>query len=473
MEYPPIAFIIPSYQEPFSVARMTFDSVIRAPYPGVKEIIVVDNSSNTAAEDFVAMRRYVETFADLHPGVTNVVTRFIYNPRRDTLKPGNLDLAEKYIGIGEFVVILDVDSTLPGHGNLLEKAVAEFLSDDKLGFLQFHIKATNNHFNPLSQAVAAFQDMHRLRLTLRSYGGYKIFEGHNGMWRRTVLDSVGAWTDYYKNNIMITEDILKSAQVYANGYYGKSLNIKTGEWVPASLDALESMWMRWTYGTSQVLFKCFYRIYSRWLSAVEKFDITYHVLNHFARGFVLPIALLLALLAPGAATDFFIVVVFVLPQLTGAVCSFRLSVNQPNLSVRQRIWYVYCGFFMVDTFIMITQLRSTVNFLAGIRQGWKVTAKGVEDSSGWGRILGNKAFHIGTGLLALGSGLFTWVVHYHLDPAGLPDVVLPMFIGINLLLCVFLFGKDRQSVGNDVESAVIDATRREDLEIRELEADVA
>jgi O-antigen/teichoic acid export membrane protein len=472
MEYPPIAFIIPSFQEPFSVAKMTFDSVVRAPYPGVKEIIVVDNSPNTLAKDFVSMRQYVETFADLHPGVTNVVTRFIYNPRRDTLKPGNLDLAEQFIELGEFVVILDVDSTLPGHGNLLEKAVAEFLSDGKLGFLQFHIKATNNHFNPLSQAIAASQDMHRLRLTLRSYGGYKIFEGHNGMWRRAVLDRVGPWTDYYKDNIMITEDILKSAQVYANGYYGKSLNIETGEWVPASLDALESMWMRWTYGTIQVLFKCYDCIYTRRLSAEEKFDITYHVLNHILRGFCLPVALLLTLFTPGAAAGLFIVVVFVLPQLTGAICSYRISVSRLNLSVRQRLWHVYCGFFIVDIFIMTTQLQSTLNYLAGIRQGWKVTAKGVENSSGWGRILGSKAFHIGAGLLALGSGLFTWVFHYHLEPTGLPFVVLPVFIGINLLMCIFLFGKERQTADNDAASAIIDVTQTEDLEIYELKADV-
>jgi hypothetical protein len=233
------------------------------------------------------------------------------------------------------------------------------------------------------------------------------------------------------------------------------------------------MWMRWTYGTIQVLLKCYNCIYTRRLSAEEKFDITYHVLNHILRGFGLPLALLLSLLVPGAATTLFITVVFVLPQLTGAICSCRMTVSRQNLSIAQRIWYVYCGFFMVDIFIMTTQLQSTLNYLAGIRQGWKVTAKGVEDSSGWVRIVSSKAFHIGAGLLALGTGLFSWAVYYHLEPGGLPFVALPLFIGINLLMCIFLFGKERQSEDNDVGSAGIDVMHTEDLEIQELKADVA
>jgi cellulose synthase/poly-beta-1,6-N-acetylglucosamine synthase-like glycosyltransferase len=459
-EYPVIAFIIPSYHEPFKVAKMTIDSVVNAPYSGRKEIIVVDNSKNTTSEDFLNLKKYIEEFNSRNP-LKNINAKFIYNHRRDTLKPGNLDLAEKHIDEAEFVVILDVDSTLPSKGRLLESAVTEFILDHKLGFLQFTLKATNHHFNDLTQAVAASQDLHRLRLTSRSYGGYKIFEGHNGMWRKTVLDKVGAWTDYYKGNIMITEDILKSAQVYSNGYYGKSLNIKTGEWVPSSLNALESMWMRWTYGTSQVLFKYFMDIYSKRVSLVEKFDITYHVLHHFAHGFIIPLAILLQLTVPGMLTSLFIGTAYVLPQLVGAITIYFKSVRKLDLPLAAKLKYVYYGCFLVDTFIISTQLRSSINFLVGIPQGWKVTAKGIEDSLAWKDLLLNKTFHIFIGALCLLACGISWYLQPGSSPLHSAGLI---FLVINLVLCIFLFGKEGRKECNDVESAFIDTGDQEILE---------
>lgn len=462
--YPTVAFIIPAYHEPFNVAKMTFDSVVNTPYPGRKEIIVVDNSRDTWTEDFLMLKKYVQEFAALHPE-KNISAKFIYNHRRDTLKPGNLDLAEQFIEESEYVVILDVDSTLPVQGSILEKAVTEFVLDDKLGFLQFSLKATNNHFNDLTQSVAATQDLHRLRLTSRSYGGYKIFEGHNGMWRKTVLDEVGAWTDYYKGNIMITEDILKSAQVYANGYYGKSLSIETGEWVPNSLNALESMWMRWTYGTSQVLFKCFRGLYSKRVSTIEKFDSLYHLLHHFAHGFIFPVAILLQLFAPGTLTNLFILTVYILPQAVGAATTYFKSLNKSGLSLPDKLKYAYAGFFLVDTFIFSTQLKSVINFLAGVAQGWKVTEKGVENSVRWRDLLLNKAFHLGMAGISTLVCAASWVVHYGMDAARLGNVFLLLFMNVNLLACIALFGKEGRKDHNDVDSAVIDPVKLPAVEV--------
>jgi len=469
-DYPAITFIIPSYQEPFQVARMTLDSVINIPYKGKKEIIVVDNSKDIHARDFLALQEYVRSLNARYLE-EEITAQFIHNPVRETLKPGNLDLAEKHIRHGEYVLILDVDSTLPANGDLLEQCVAAFIADSKLGFLQFTIKATNHHFNKLSQAVAFSQDLHRLRLTCRSYGGYKIFEGHNGMWRKSVLDKVGRWTDYYKGNIMITEDILKSARVYANGYYGKSLHVITGEWVPSSLNALESMWMRWTYGTSQVLFKYFREIYSRYVSPIEKFDISYHILHHFAHGFIFPFAMLLQLFIPGAATNLFLLAVYIIPQTTGAVTIYFRSAQKIPSSIIQRIRYVYTAFFLVDTFTMSTQLKSTINFLAGVPQGWKVTAKGVEKATGWRELLVSKSFHVSMAVGVLFLCLASWGINYHFAPAALIHFALLAFMSLNLLLCIAVFGKEVQQSDNKVETAVID--QQEALVLQELQADVA
>ncbi|MEM6831324.1 MAG: glycosyltransferase family 2 protein, partial [Bacteroidota bacterium] len=317
------------------------------------------------------------------------------------------------------------------------------------------LKATNNNFNDLAQAVAASQDMLRLRMTSRSYGGYKIFEGHNGMWRKKVLDGVGPWTDYYKDNIMITEDILKSAQMYANGYYGKSLNIETGEWVPSSLKALESMWMRWTYGTSQVLFKCFNKIYSKQVSLVEKFDISHHVLHHAAIGLFFPIALLMQLFVSGSATNVFLLAVYVLPQLIGAITSYFKSVAKLKMPFLKKIQHIYAGFFMMETFVMVTQLKSDINFMLGVPQGWKVTEKGVENAVSWKELIINKAFYFGIVLLSVGITLFSWKVNYAFEAPQWTHFIGLAFVNLNLLLSIFIFGKKVRSEENKVELATI------------------
>jgi len=470
--YPTITFIIPSYHEPFAVAKMTFDSIIKAPYKGRKDIIVVDNSRDIHSDDFITLKNYVETYGVLHPE-EQVTSRFIYNTEQGKLKPGNLDLGWLHVEDSEYVVILDVDSTLPANGELLEKAVAEFMADGKLGFLQFTIRATNNHFNDLTQSVAASQDLHRLRLSSRSYGGYKIFEGHNGMWRTSVLDKIGAWTDYYKGNIMVTEDILKSALVYANGYYGKTLHIPTGEWVPCSLNALESMWMRWTYGTSQVLFKYFREIYCKYISVTEKFDITFHILNHLVNGFIFPVAILLQWFMPGMAANLFLLVGYLVPQLIGIFAIYFTSVSKLKEPLFKRIKYVYAAFFLIDTFTMFTQLKSTLNFLAGVPQGWKVTAKGVEHSTKWKELLLSKSFHIVLALIGILVCAASWIVHYGANPAQLGQFALLLFMSINVLLCIAVFGKDRHQELNNVDSAAIDGQEATAIDMQEYKFDVA
>lgn len=448
---PTITFIIPSYQEPFMVARMTFDSVVNTPYSGRKEIIVVDNSQNTSSEDFFSWEAYVKSFNANSTG--NIISKFIYNPKKGKLKPGNLDLAQDHIQEGELVVFLDVDSTLPDMENLLERSVAEFEADQKLAFLQFRIRATNNHFNSLTQAIAISQDLLRLRMISRGYGGYKIFEGHNGIWRKSVLDELGAWTDYYRGDIIITEDILKSAHAYANGYYGKPLNIETGEWVPTSLKAFESMWMRWMYGNSQVFFKYFREIYAKTTTLVEKFDISYHILHQLVTMCFFFIVFFFQLFIPGSATNVFILSIGIFPQIVGAVTACCKS--SYNLSTGEKIKYAYAGFFFIDTFIMYTQIKSDIKFVLRVPQGWKVTEKGVEGLITWRGLIRSTFFHILIAILCIGVCMVSWNIHYDMKWNSLFHHFGLLFISSNLLLCIAFFGKQRRAPNSKKDPAVI------------------
>jgi cellulose synthase/poly-beta-1,6-N-acetylglucosamine synthase-like glycosyltransferase len=452
---PPVAFIIPSYHEPFAVAKMTFDSAVNIQYSGFKEIIVVDNSRDTSTDDFIKWKAYVENFNST-TRQKNTSATFVINEAKNTLKPGNLDLGQRHIREGEFVVVLDVDSTLPGNEDLLGRAISEFEADGKLGFIQFTMKATNSHFNDLTQAVAANQDLLRLRMISRGYGGYKIFEGHNGIWKKCVLDEMDGWTDYHKGEIIVTEDILKSAKMYSKGYYGKPLHIETGEWIPNSLRALESMWMRWMYGNSQVLAKYFRLIYCPQVSILEKFDITYHILHHYVTILTVLIAFLLQLFVPGLATNIFIVSTIVVPQLIGGITSYFTSLRKLDLPFYKKIQHIYSGFFMIETFIMYTQIKSDLNFMLGRRQGWKVTEKRVENSPRWKSIILSSAFHVKLGIAAIVICLISWIFNYDASLQSLHHHGGLAFVNANLFLCIIAFGKHRRKEHNDVESAIID-----------------
>jgi|GEM_PF-1108750 len=452
---PAITFIIPSYHEPFAVAKMTFDSVVNTPYAGRKEILVVDNSGNTDTDDFFQWKAYVENFGLLYPN-RNITAKFLYNNVRATLKPGNLDLAQQHITEGELVVFLDIDSTLPEQGDLLERAVTQFKEDPSLGFIQFRIHSTNGHFNKLTRAVTASQDLLRLRQIMRGYGGYKIFEGHNGIWRKSVLHEIGDWTQYYNGDIIVTEDILKTADMYAKGYYGKSINAGTGEWVPASLKALEGMWMRWMYGNSQVFFKCFKKIYAGSVSFVEKFDITYHILHHVATVLFFLIAIVYQLLLPGHLANTFILAFYIAPQLLSMGVSWSLTDKQTD---RRTVWRklgdIYAGLFFIDTFIMYTQVKSDLKFVLGVPQGWKVTEKGLEDCMSWTNILRNKLFHLSLIAITAAVCLTSWIITYDMQWSAWSYYAASLFLNLNLLLCILVFAKDGRKEHNSVQSEIV------------------
>ncbi|GAA4115484.1 glycosyltransferase [Aquimarina addita] len=454
-ELPTITFIIPSYNEPFNVAKMTFDSAVNCSYNGKKEIIVVDNSSKCLTEDFRNWKNYVTNFKSHFPD-ENITAKFFYNEERSKLKPGNLDVAVKKIEEGEYVVILDVDSTLPADKDLLQRSVAEFEADSKLGFIQYALKSTNNHFNDLTQAIGISQDLNRLRLTSRGYGGYKVFVGHNGMLRKEILDQVGDWTNYYKGHVMITEDILKSVEIYDKGYYGKSLSIETGEWIPNSLKALESMWSRWNYGTSQVLFKYFRKIYTKKANLIEKVDISFHIFNHIALGLFYPLVFFFQLFFQGWATNVFVFLGFLCPQIIAATVSYFKFQRPQKISVFKKMKYLYVGFLFIDMFIVATQLKSTFNFALSIPQGWDVTSKGVDKKVPKKDFVRSKWFYILFGFVPIVVCMISWIINYDMRMEALIYHALLLFTSFNYILGLGRYLSFGRKEHNKIEHADID-----------------
>lgn len=451
---PGVAFIIASHHEPFEVAKMTFDCAYLAPYHGPREIIVVDNSLDTSSIDFIRWRQYVESHAGK---VDNIRVVFCHNRRRGGLKPGNVDLAQRLIDAAHYVVLLDVDSSLPLHGDFLARAVNEFENDDRLGVLQFHTTATNDHFNRLTGPVAVAQNAVRIEHLIRAHGGFAMFYGHNAMWRRTLLDINGRWLETYRGNVVVTEDLLKSVGAYSHGYTSRYLDVPTGEWIPSSLDALESMWMRWAYGGFQVLSKYFRPILkSKGLSAVQRIDLLTFVTSYALVPLLYPISLLWYLVFPPGRVGTLTFMMIVVPPLISAWVVHRRYTSELNVSRSKKMNDLWAGLFLIDTFIVVVALRAVFNFIVGIKQGWRVTAKGLEGQLHWWQVPRRNAYVIGLAGIMLITLLAAWGWHTGFSMNRIVDYLPLALVAANLLLCVVLYGRQVRKPDATIEGTHID-----------------
>lgn len=451
---PAVAFVIASCDEPFEVARMTFDCAYTARYSGTREIIVVDNTVGTGNAEFLLWKAYVES----HIGrAEDIRVVFRHNADSAGKKPGNIDLAQRLIAEAEFVVFLDVDSSLPVDTDLLDLAVSRFAADPRLGVLQFHTVPTNNHFNRLSRAVGVAQHALRISYLMRARGGFAMFYGHNAMWRRELLHANGSWLEHYRDNVIVTEDLLKTLGVHAHGYTVDYLNVPTGEWVPSSLRALDSMWMRWTYGGFQVLCKYVRPILTApGLSRTQRVDLATMLVGYGTTPLVYPLAFVWFAVLPTAVAAVATAAVVWLPQALCAAIMWHRHHGPAGRSAAGRLADLYAGMFLVETFILAVQIRAGVNFIAGRRQGWQVTAKGAEDKPcALATMLGHR-FMVALSALSLAAIALGWAWH-GFGAAALVGYAVLALIPLQLLVCLAVFAGQVQGPDEAVAAAVIGA----------------
>ena len=272
------------------------------------------------------------------------------------------------LGNGALTALAWANASIGGVGIMLGHQAAQSSHTElfKLGVLQFHTVPTNNHFNRLSRAVSVAQHALRMTYLMRARGGFAMFYGHNGMWRRSLLDVNGSWLEHYRDNVIVTEDLLKTLGVYTNGYSFEYMNVPTGEWVPSSLKALDSMWMRWTYGGFQVLFKYFRPIVTaKGLSRMQRIDLATMLVSYGTSPLTYPLAFLWFAVLPAAQAALLVSLVLWLPMLLCAGVMWRHHRGADRRPMLKRLGDLYAGMFLVETFILAVQTRAVVNFIAG------------------------------------------------------------------------------------------------------------
>lgn len=451
---PGVAIIITSRHEIFEVAKMTFDCAYLTPYHGPREIIVVDDSLDTASKDFNLWKQYVESHAEKDD---NIRVLFHHNRRQSGPKPDRINLVQTLVEAAQYTVFLQAASSISTHNNFLARAVNEFEQDDRLGVLQFHTVATNDHFNRLTGPVAVAQSALRIEQLIRANGGFAAFQGHNAMWRRTLLDINGPWLEPYCGTAPAAEDLLKSISAYAHGYTICYLDSPTGEWVPSSLGALESIWMQRTYGGLQILFKnCRQILAPQGLSPLARIDLLTLVSSYALIPLFLPISILWYLVFPSFLAGALALVMIVAPPLISAWTVRRRYTNALRISRAKKAFDLFAGVFLINTFVLSVELRTFFGFLVEIMQSRQSAVKGSEERTGWRRegYRNSYAVALAATLLVALTAVWGWNTGFAVE--RILDYLPLALISANLLLCVLLYGRQDRKPAITIQGTHID-----------------
>lgn len=471
---PKVSFVMASYEEPLDVKKMTVDSILNIDYPGSKEIISTDNSKNTTSPEYLEWIDYINEINSDSVINTSVTAKFKHNFETQKLKPGNLDLALQMV-TGEYVVFVDVDSSFQKSKKPINRALKLFNQDPNIAFIQFHIVPTNGHFNKITNGVSLFQHMYGSTDNVGGMGGFTLFRGHNAIWRKEVLDKIGSWYETYNEEVVLVEDFSKTFKTYTKGYYGKILWDKTGEWVPNSIDAFDSMWNRWIYGSLQVLFKnIFTFIRSKEFTRYEKFEILRHI--RFGFYFLPYFILILVILIPNKVMIPYIFSC-ILIGVTQVFIAFKNDTKLiKSLSFFDRLMCIYTA-LSFSSFVNWIGIRASISFLIkriktskwivlkpvktllkisqSKSNGWKVTGKGIDKKQSIKSSILNQISFFSTQLSFLIMALYIFIY----VPESKDQFFLRLFAFfhfLQLLLLPVFYGNQGRSIDNNVETASIE-----------------
>ncbi|MEY8767894.1 glycosyltransferase [Francisella philomiragia] len=428
--------VITTRNEPFDVCKLTFDSAYQLDYPADKiEIIIVDNS-DLDHSDFLKWQGYVNK----HNMQDGISCKFIHRNGTEGFKPRNLDIAMQHINF-DYVLFLDADSTLPQ--SALKVGLPEFKKDNRLGFVSFLIESTNYSTNLVTKVASIFQNTIRYFNEFVGKYGYCNYQGHNGIWSKQALQATSKWEEYYKSQVMVTEDIAAGFRCYEAGFNSKPIFLKTGEWVPTSLKEFEKMWLRWSFGGMQVMHKYMSNIISSSnLNFRVKLDMLYLLFKVVASGF--PIFALLLVIFPRNNIAFVSIVnVTLIPLLILSVWYYLYG--DIKGSFISKISQIYIAMFMLSSFVFWCGIKAEINYYLNKPQGWKPTSKVFDKVEGWAQVIydniGKLSFSLVGLIIAIYSifTLYSQTDFYLYMLCMLPSILL----FLNTILCVLVLGRAR------------------------------
>jgi hypothetical protein len=254
------------------------------------------------------------------------------------------------------------------------------------------------------------------------------------------------------------DSLAPPAEAHLRLLRGEYVEVETGEWIPSSLDALESMWMRWTYGSHQVFCKYAKKIFSsKNLLPLERFDLLAFVSAYGATAVFYPLTILWILFLSPAHTSALTFLILYLPTSLAAIVVYQRCLRALDVPFSQKLWRLFVGYFVIEPFIFLVSLKATYNYVTGKPQGWKVTAKQVEATPTWAEVIGRHSVAIIFGVSILAAIALSWGVRFDFSLTALVQYLPTALMASGLLLCVALYGREGRNAENAIASSTIDA----------------
>lgn len=325
----PVAILWATRNEPREVLEfVTLRSLLGLQWRGPLHIVVADNSDPSHP----GWRQWQEHLRSVDRETpANVTIHFLHRPSPDAdtpehrvrrlrgFKGGNLDAAVEFCRRNiapDYYVLVDTDSTLPA--DALIRGAAQLDGRPDVGFVQFRTRPENGACNRLSRTAARLLGVQRLTLGERGRESFLCFYGHNAMFTAGAMDLIESWVDWLRpsewgwlpsavrrrlrnrEQEVLTEDLAVSVELYRQELRGvPSEDVVAGEWVPFKLRDWRSMWLRWTYGTLQVLACKPRAMLGTALPARHRYGVLCHVAEYGVNATIPVAALLGALIADG------------------------------------------------------------------------------------------------------------------------------------------------------------------------------
>jgi membrane glycosyltransferase len=217
------------------------------------------------------------------------------------------------------------------------------------------------------------------------------------------------------------------------------------------------MWMRWTYGGFQVLSKYFRAIVSaKGLTTTERIDVVTLIGSYAATPLIFPVAFLWFAVFPPALVALMTFLIIFLPPLLYAGLYWHLNNTAERLPLIKRVWDLYSGLYVIESYVFMVQLRAVVNFFAGKKQGWKVTVKSGEEKPRVRDTLLDNGFMVTLAALSITALIAGWGWYSGFAANELPYFLVVALIPVNLLVCVMAYGGQVQHDDENADDATID-----------------
>jgi len=279
---PKVAVQLPLYNERY-VARRLIDAVAQLDYPHDRlHIQVLDDSTDDTAE---LIQGRIATLRS-----EGLQIELIHRPNRDGYKAGALQNGMALTD-SEFFAIFDADFIPPV--DFLQRTMPYF-QNEKIGMIQTRWAHLNADENLLTRGQSLGIDGHfMVEQFARYHGGMPfIFNGSGGVWRRKAIEDAGGW-----HGDTLCEDFDLSYRAIFKGWkfaYNRDIPVP-GE-IPSQMASYKQQQARWAKGSTQVMMKHFWNLWSSQMGILGKLMGTMLMVQYVIQLFLLIMLLMTPLM---------------------------------------------------------------------------------------------------------------------------------------------------------------------------------